>query len=711
VRVDLRPLLLLLALLLVACTRVHEPNHPCPPFAAVEVLVGQGGEASLSVRRTHEVVRSFEHMFLQPGDTLTTDANTSALISFAGGRVVVKPSTSITIGVPAPEPARTRASAANGRGSALVLARPSQDSSPFRKAKAESGSGAPAPGPGAATQGPANGPPRADDEEEDDGVVPWIFAAFGELLGIGKIGVKTTSATGAVRGTKYRLLVDRSTGVSTFTVLEGRVAVTGTQATWPTLTVKAGQQVAVAQGRTQQPIALAIPKLELDQLIAESQTFGKPDEVELPSLIGLDVNEAGARLLAIGLTDPRIELVPYAGTPSSKLQVGQVVAQEPAPGQRGSYVRLQLAGVPDLTGLSATEAAKVLKHVGLELEGQSPGTKAAAARVVAQMPEAGTHATRGSAVKLVLVTALAGPDSQAGANPVLRVPDVTAVELPRAVTALQEAGFEVAVTFQRRDEVKRSRVLSQQPLPNSELPAKSSVRLLAIAPAPGATSSADPGDAAEIEVPPAFELLDEALTLGEQAQWREATHKLEKARQRAEYPNLWFHSAVAHAHLMQWDEARHSKERFEQLADPHNPLRADLLALADLTMPFAAATAATPLDAVESRRTFKVPLGPVVTIAAGATALIAGGIMFRFAANEYHTLEANCAGSSCPSGLAANQERGGRQEYVSWALFSLAGAAMLAGATWWLLMPRERQTRVSAHCGPRGCVTEARVRF
>lgn len=127
----------------------------------------------------------------------------------------------------------------------------------------------------------------------------------------------------------------------------------------------------------------------------------------VPDLRGLTVEEATARIEALGLVPGKVEKRESADT-----EEGRVLTHEPLAGTRvdpGSEVSLVVAvappptvAVPDLTGMPREEAARTLKSAGLgvgevtEKENGRPGL------VLAQAPKPGSPVPPGSAVSLVV---------------------------------------------------------------------------------------------------------------------------------------------------------------------------------------------------------------------------------------------------------------------------------------------------------------------
>jgi beta-lactam-binding protein with PASTA domain len=702
-------------------------------LAAIERLVVQGGEVtetSLEVRRQGRIIASHEHMFLERGDTVTTDGDTTVLVSFAGGRLVLKPKTSIILQGPAAADDR----AASGREASLPAhvpapaeprplprtalalfqegaAKAKESSDPVAVAKSDTGEG-----------DPATVSLAQPDQASERWSLPWIFASFGELIGVGKIGVKTKSATAAVRGTQYHVKVERDTGRSTFTVIEGQVRVQPTQARWAALTLSARQRIGVSIVEPAAPVVELASHEELDQLVAEVQALERERGIKLPALVGLDTRVAQAELLKIGILESRSRLVAYepiAGAAQKSAHVGQVLEQRPTAGEYSTHVTLTIAGVPDLTGLSAAEAAHKLDAVGLKLGrvDRDVGGEDASSVVAVQVPEAGAGAVAGQRVALTFAPtaplAVSTERVAHGAQQVL--PDVTGTPLPVAMIALQEAGFRASVELHERADLGRSRVTSQAPLPGQMLSTETPVRLAVALPLRAGEPDMPRNEQAKGEPPVrAFELLDQALTYADRSDWRNAQKQLERARKGAGYPNITFHLADAYAHLTQWSEAREALARFEQIAGPHNPHLAEAAALrSEASTHTPVVVASRPLRAGPTGT--RAPWGPVLTVAGGGVLLLAAAISYSYARVIQKDLKNSCTERDgewdCAQKLEVRQGRGESMQLTSYILSSVGGVAVLGGALWWYLSPREHRLQPSALCTSRGCSATARFKF
>ena len=163
------------------------------------------------------------------------------------------------------------------------------------------------------------------------------------------------------------------------------------------------------------------------------------DVVDVPSVEGLDVQEARELLLEAGLAQPDVEF-----ETNDEVPVNQVFAQNPPPGERvepNSVVTLRVSSgtadtVPSVIGSLREEAVATLQefqYVVTEVTAASPQD---AGTVISQSPSPGSVLAPGSTVEITVST---GPE-------VMPVPDVEGLDVIAAVNALREQGFIVNPT-------------------------------------------------------------------------------------------------------------------------------------------------------------------------------------------------------------------------------------------------------------------------
>ena len=190
-----------------------------------------------------------------------------------------------------------------------------------------------------------------------------------------------------------------------------------------------------------------------------------PHEVGVPPVVGLQQTEAQRRLEAAGLLVRIGE-----GRYTTDEPEGIVLRVQPPEGttlEEGDGVTLIVSlgpppvDVPSLVGLSVDEANDALKNVRLRLGeiGHAYSEKFAADQIIRQAMPAGEQAPQGSAIDVVVSD---------GPAPVA-VQRVTGLTQEQATSALETAGFHVAVDEKYSDEVEAGIVISQSPAKGTKL--------------------------------------------------------------------------------------------------------------------------------------------------------------------------------------------------------------------------------------------------
>jgi eukaryotic-like serine/threonine-protein kinase len=199
---------------------------------------------------------------------------------------------------------------------------------------------------------------------------------------------------------------------------------------------------------------------QVDQGSAVDLVLGVgPDTIEIPAVIGLDVDRAETTLGNAGFESVQTEEV------DSLAPADQVTGVEPGEGESvdpGTTVTLQVsdgdAEVPDVTGQQQAAATQVLRQAGFtnvtpeEVESDQPqGT------VVETDPSGGEQASADDEITLQVSTGPAEPETVA-------VPNVVGEDEAAARQELRAAGFSVSVTNQQAgDEADVGVVLQQSP--------------------------------------------------------------------------------------------------------------------------------------------------------------------------------------------------------------------------------------------------------
>jgi beta-lactam-binding protein with PASTA domain/predicted Ser/Thr protein kinase len=199
---------------------------------------------------------------------------------------------------------------------------------------------------------------------------------------------------------------------------------------------------------------------QVDQGSAVDLVLGVgPDTIEIPAVIGLDVDRAETTLANAGFGSVRTEEV------DSLAPADQVTGVEPGEGESvdpGATVTLQVsdgdAEVPDVTGQQQAAATQALRDAGFtnvtpeEVESDQPqGT------VIATDPSRGEQASADDEITLQVSTGPAEPET-------IAVPNVVGEDEAAARQELRAAGFSVSVTNQQAgDEADVGVVLQQSP--------------------------------------------------------------------------------------------------------------------------------------------------------------------------------------------------------------------------------------------------------
>jgi beta-lactam-binding protein with PASTA domain len=155
-----------------------------------------------------------------------------------------------------------------------------------------------------------------------------------------------------------------------------------------------------------------------------------------------------------------------------------VIAQDPKAGirvQQGTTVRVNVSkgptpiGVPPVIGEPYDQAASEVQAAGFGVARKDVDATDPAGTVVAQSPDAGTFAAKGSVVTLSVSK---GPKTAA-------VPDVSNLDEGTAVDTLKASGFKVTVVRQdTTDPGEDGIVLSQTPLGGTQAKPGSTVTIV-----------------------------------------------------------------------------------------------------------------------------------------------------------------------------------------------------------------------------------------
>jgi eukaryotic-like serine/threonine-protein kinase len=217
-------------------------------------------------------------------------------------------------------------------------------------------------------------------------------------------------------------------------------------------------------------LAVLLVALLAGGLQAAPYLFG-PRAVDVPDLVGMSSSEATDAARSAGL-----DVVVVSRFSRIHVPRGEVLAQFPPTGtlEEGSLVELVVSSgppmrnVPEVTGMPLSPARVRLRAAGLrvgnvvERHDQAPEGE-----VIAQRPRRG-ELSWGSRVRLVV---------SRGPQPVA-IPEVAGMRLNRAVSALEEAGFETSVVETFSDDVNAGRVIGTDPPAAATAPEGSEIRVV-----------------------------------------------------------------------------------------------------------------------------------------------------------------------------------------------------------------------------------------
>ncbi|TDD84835.1 Stk1 family PASTA domain-containing Ser/Thr kinase [Saccharopolyspora karakumensis] len=201
---------------------------------------------------------------------------------------------------------------------------------------------------------------------------------------------------------------------------------------------------------------------------------GAPDRVPVPNLMGMTAQAANEKAKTEGwMVLPR-------SCPSPEDKRGTIVRQTPAPGAQGvkAETKIELCAgtgpestaVPDLSGMTMTEAQQALEAAGLKI-GLNPDKKETSdpkqVDKILDWDSKGTEVAKGTTINVVVGQAI----------PQTEVQDLRGQQLETARAFLEGAGFKVSVE-QRDSGEPANTVLSQSPSGGTKARTGSTVTLV-----------------------------------------------------------------------------------------------------------------------------------------------------------------------------------------------------------------------------------------
>lgn len=201
-----------------------------------------------------------------------------------------------------------------------------------------------------------------------------------------------------------------------------------------------------------------------------------PERFSVPKLVGLTLDQARAALTSSSLqpgtiTEVYDEVAPAGTVIAAGHGEGEQVRRDTTVDLSVSKGRQPIA-IPSVIGLPVTQATKALQDAGFAVvaSAQQPDDKVAAGNVISQSP-AGGDGHRGDTVTLVVSTGLQ----------MVQVPgNLIGQDAQAAVKVLQDAGFDVTLSYANPSPIRLNRVIDTSPSAGTKLPKGSPVTVSAI---------------------------------------------------------------------------------------------------------------------------------------------------------------------------------------------------------------------------------------
>ncbi|SFT47259.1 serine/threonine protein kinase [Selenomonas sp. GACV-9] len=202
--------------------------------------------------------------------------------------------------------------------------------------------------------------------------------------------------------------------------------------------------------------------------------FWSTAEVVVPDVTGKQMT------LARQILEDKKLRVNVAETYDASVPAGTVVSQNPEAGAKVKEERLvtiyvskggESMEMPDLKGLSRTDAEEKLKKMGLKIGSiYERNSDEEAGTVIATDPRAGSKITKGQSVDITV--------SKGKKEKKASVPDVTGLPLEAAKEAITSAGFHVGSVTKEASKQAAGTVISQSPSGGSSIAEGTSVNLV-----------------------------------------------------------------------------------------------------------------------------------------------------------------------------------------------------------------------------------------
>jgi serine/threonine-protein kinase len=232
-------------------------------------------------------------------------------------------------------------------------------------------------------------------------------------------------------------------------------ATAGTTA-FPVVVAADGEEDPERRGRRKRWLYAGLALLVLALIAIMAFAFTRPEEADVPEVIGLGLSEARERLEREGFDDVEVE------REQSVAKVDRVLRQDPDAGESApvdTTVTLTISRgpgvvrIPSVRSQARAQATRTLEDAGLKVSiGRRASEAVREGRAVATTPEAGEEVDRGTRVRLLLSS---GP-------PTVEVPDVVGLTRETAEARLTRLGLDPAVSTEESD-APVGEVLSQDP--------------------------------------------------------------------------------------------------------------------------------------------------------------------------------------------------------------------------------------------------------
>jgi len=196
--------------------------------------------------------------------------------------------------------------------------------------------------------------------------------------------------------------------------------------------------------------------------------------ITVPSVIGMQADDASDTLTRTGLVTSPLE---YENNDS--VGEGRVIRQDPEAGasvEESSSVILvvstgvEMFEVPELIGLTESEAISAIREAGLSLETiqREYSAETEEGLVMRQVPDGLTSVPKNTNVTIIV----------SNGTELVKVPEVTGLTKEEAVSEIEIAGFVANITEEFNDDIAEGIVISQSPSPGVSIETGSPISIV-----------------------------------------------------------------------------------------------------------------------------------------------------------------------------------------------------------------------------------------